>query len=143
MRAKKGNFKEKHPKGTSPDPLILDSVKNRIRDNAITCADATEISQRLQKPMLDVGTAIDLMEGQITKCQLGLFGFYPQSKIVSPAETIDPEIEKAIRSSLKNGRLPCYEAWEIAKSFGLPRLDVAALCEAIGIKITPCQLGAF
>ena len=143
MRAKKGNYKEKHPLGTSVDPAIAAAVKNKLIDNTITCADATDISLTLRKSMLEVGTAIDLIEGQIVKCQLGLFGYYPQSKIVSPVKTVDPKIEEAIRTRLIKGRLSCYEAWEIAKAFALPKIDVASVCEAMSIKITPCQLGTF
>lgn len=143
MRSKKGSYKEKHPVDTSPNPAIVAAVRNKLIDNTITCADAADISMTLQKSMLEVGTAIDMIEGQIITCQLGLFGYYPQSKIVTKAKTINPGTENAIRSKLVNGRLSCYDAWEIAKALALPRIDVASACEAMEIKITPCQLGTF
>ena len=32
---------------------------------------------------------------------------------------------------------------EIAEKFGVPKMDIAAACEALSIKISACQLGAF
>ncbi len=54
-----------------------------------------------------------------------------------------PELEKEIRSRLSNGRLPCAAAWEIAAERKIPRMKVSSACEALKIKIKPCQLGAF
>jgi hypothetical protein len=49
----------------------------------------------------------------------------------------------AIREKLKNGKLACHRAWEIAAAFQVPKMAVSAACEAMQIKIKPCQLGAF
>lgn len=143
MRVAKGNYKGKHPSETVPDPVIVDAVRKKLVNDSVTCTDAEEISLTLSKSMLDVGTVVDILEAPIIKCQLGLFGYYPQQKIVSPAQTIDPKIEAAIRNKCINGLLPCYDAWEIAKAFAQPRIHIASVCEARGIKIGPCQLGAF
>ncbi len=143
MRIEKGNFKGKHPAGTVPNPVIMEAAKRKIVDGTITCSAVEDIARTLSESMLAVGTVLDLMETQIEKCQLGLFGYHPNQKIVSPAQKIDPKVEEAVRTKLTNGRLACYEAWELAKAFGLPRIDIASVCEAKGIKITSCQLGAF
>ena len=87
--------------------------------------------------------ALDLMDVRLTRCQLGLFGYTPQKRIVKPAATWDPALEEDIRKALRDGRLPCEAAWAIARRHGLPRLDVGNVCEALGIKVRPCQLGAF
>ncbi len=143
MRSEKGNYKGKHASETIADPVIQDAAKKKIVDGTITCGDAENIARSLAKSMLEVGTVIDLLETPIVKCQLGLFGYQPQQKIVTPAQKIAPEVEKAVRSKVSNGQLSCYEAWEIAKALTLPRMDVSSLCEAKGIKIGSCQLGAF
>ena len=54
-----------------------------------------------------------------------------------------PEVAAAIRDALENDRLPCRAAWEIAERFGLRKMAVSGACEALGIKIKPCQMGAF
>jgi len=40
-------------------------------------------------------------------------------------------------------RLPCAAAWDIAAQAGISKMALSAACEALGIKIKPCQLGAF
>jgi hypothetical protein len=52
-------------------------------------------------------------------------------------------LKENILAALKNNRLPCSAAWLIAKKLKLPRMKVSAACEALLIKIKPCQLGAF
>ena len=83
------------------------------------------------------------MEIRIGKCQLGLFGHGKNDKPVKPAKTIRTDIEEAIKEALVNNRLSCKAAWEIAEKFGVPKMRISSLCEALKIKIKPCQLGAF
>ena len=90
-----------------------------------------------------MGKAADLMEIKLVKCQLGLFGYEPVKKIVKPKPAANTDLEKAIRSSLVDGKLSCEAAWEIAHEFNISKMSVSAICEALKIKITPCQLGAF
>ena len=125
------------------DAAIVEAVKKSSVNNELACADATAVAVTLNKPMLEVGLALDLLEVSITKCQLGLFGYYPQKRIVSPAQYITSELEQAIRERLVNGALPCDAAWEIAEKAALPKMKVASACEALKIKIKPCQLGTF
>ncbi|MFA7462783.1 MAG: hypothetical protein WCY59_06555, partial [Anaerovoracaceae bacterium] len=84
-----------------------------------------------------------LMETRLTRCQLGLFGYTPESRIIKPADAVAPDLEEAIRGALLNGKISCLASWEIAKRFGIARMDVACACETLRIKITSCQLGAF
>ena len=91
----------------------------------------------------EAGRTLDLIEISIEKCLLGLFGYGPQKKIVRPAESVSAELEKAISANLTDGRLPCVKAWNIADTLHLSKMDVAAACEKLGMKISRCQLGAF
>jgi hypothetical protein len=93
--------------------------------------------------MGEVGVAIDLMDIQLERCQLGLFGYGEKKLIVKPAENVPSDLEKAIRDALAGGRLPCAAAWRIAEAFGIAKTDVSSACEALKIKVKPCQLGAF
>jgi hypothetical protein len=58
-----------------------------------------------------------------------------------PPET--PALAEAIEAALEQGRLPCRAAWALAERFKLRKMAVSGACEALGIKIKPCQLGAF
>lgn len=139
----KGHFRKKHSPDRKLNPDIAEILKNRVSDNAISCAVAHQTAADLEVLPSEVGFHMDFLEMRISKCQLGLFGYAPQKKIVKPAETLLPEMEKAIRESLVNDRLSCKSAWEIAKRLGKKRMEIASACEALTLKITPCQLGAF
>jgi len=109
----------------------------------LPCAVAFDIAARQGIRPAEVGAAADRLNVRLTKCQLGLFGYTPAKKIVEPAAAVEPEVEQAIRSKLTGGRLACRDAWELAQTFQRPKLAVSAACEALGVKIKPCQLGAF
>ena len=139
----RGHYAKKHPADRAVDPAIAEAVKKKATNNEITCASAFTIVEDLGVSPEEVGFTIDALEITITKCQLGLYGYKPNKKIIKPADQVTTELEKAMRDGLVNDRLPCAVAWETAKAFGLKKMDVSSACEALGIKITPCQLGAF
>lgn len=138
-----GHYASKHPKGEKLDPGIAEAVKKKVSDGKITCAAAHKIAGTLDVPVADVGVAIDLLEARLAKCQLGLFGYYPEKKIVKPMESIPGGLEEAVRESLTDNRISCAACWKLAEQFDCTRLDVSSSCESMGIKISPCQLGAF
>jgi hypothetical protein len=63
--------------------------------------------------------------------------------MVTAAKSIMPAMRDAIETALENDQLPCAAAWRIADDQAMPRLSVANACEMLGIRIKPCQLGAF
>jgi PIN domain nuclease of toxin-antitoxin system len=83
------------------------------------------------------------MNYRITHCQLGLFGHSPEKKIVTPEKAIGIGLRTALESATENGRLSCLKAWEIAVQLQIPKIAVSNACEGLGMKIKPCQLGAF
>jgi len=129
--------------GAELNGMIAARIKENISENAISCAEAHSIAVKLSADPADVGTAIDLLEVRIKKCQLGLFGYGKQKNIPALSDKVNPEMESAIRSSLANGRLTCSAAWDISKRFNVSKAMVAAVCEAMKVKISACQLGAF
>ncbi|OPY62843.1 MAG: hypothetical protein A4E57_03891 [Syntrophorhabdaceae bacterium PtaU1.Bin034] len=130
-------------RGVELNQTIAESIKEKASDHMISCADAHAIAAKLGVEPADVGTAIDLLEIRIHKCQLGLFGHEEQKNIPALSDRIKPDIEWAIQSSLINGRLPCLAAWQIAQNFSISKTTVSAACETMKIKISACQLGAF
>jgi hypothetical protein len=137
-----GNYAGKR-RGAELNETIAAKIKEKISEKRISCAEAHSIAVELSVAPADVGAAIDLIEVRIIKCQLGLFGYGKEKSIPVLSEKINPDIELAIKSSLINDRLPCSTSWEIAKKFNVSKPMVAAVCESMKIKISPCQLGAF
>jgi len=128
---------------TVVDPLLRDTLLKRGAGGKLPCAVAFDIAKQLGVLPDAIGLAADLLELRLVKCQLGLFGYRPKKSIVKPAGSVAPKLEKAIVASLVNDRLPCRSAWDIAKEFRIHKLKVSAACDAMKIKIRPCQLGAF
>ena len=138
-----GHYKAKHPAGRKLNEAAAAAVREKAGDGRISCAEAARIAGRLKIGMPDVGETIDLLEIHLEKCQLGLFGYSPEKIIVKPAAKVEPDLADAIRGALVKGRLPCAAAWEIAARTGKSRMEVSAACEALKVKVKPCQLGAF
>jgi hypothetical protein len=123
--------------------LIQEAIRQHAPQNELPCAVAFQIAADLKVTPAAVGQTLDLMGCRLVKCQLGLFGYSPQKRIVKPQPPDAPEVAAAIQAALENERLPCRAAWEIAERFKLRKMVVSGACEALGIKIKPCQLGAF
>ena len=136
------HYSKKHP-GVKHNSQIEQAIKQKISEGKITCAAAHKVACELGVSSAEVGIAIDLLELRIIKCQLGLFGYSPQKKIVKPSEDISPQLKEAIGAELVNNRLSCLSSWEIAKRFGIAKIDISAACEKLKVKIFSCQLGAF
>jgi hypothetical protein len=139
----KKDFSKKHPPDKKVIPTLGRAVQARAPEGEIPCAVAFEISKKEMVPPGEVGFTLDKLGVKVVKCQLGLYGYKPNKRIVEASRAVSPEIEKAIRNSLNNDRLPCAIAWEVANRLGLRKMDVSAACEALGIKISECQLGSF
>ncbi len=136
-------FLDKHRAGEKPNSLIKDSIIRHALENELPCAVAFNIAKELNVPAIEIGKNVDLINFRLTKCQLGLFGYMPDKKIVKCPESIDPEIKAAIQKALIDNRLSCENAWNIAASFNVHKMTISAACEFMGIKINKCQLGAF
>ena len=136
-------FSEKHGSGAQVDPAIKAEIEKKAGAGEVACAAAFQIADTLGIPPAEVGKTIDLMELKINKCQLGLFGYKPEKKAVKPKKPASRQMEDAVRNALIDGKLACRDAWRIARRFNVPKMSVSSVCEALGIKIKPCQLGAF
>jgi len=118
-------------------------ITSRAVNNALSCAAAFEIAGELGVSPGAAGDTLDQLRIHLGECQLGLFGYKPEKKIVRPLDAVDPALEAALRAALVNDRLPCRAAWEIAERFQVGKMTVSGACETLGIKVRPCQLGAF
>ena len=136
-------FSDKHGADAQADPNATDKIKQNAVNANVACAVAFKIAEELKIAPAQVGKAIDLLDYKIMKCQLGLFGYLPDKKAVEPKPPADRQLEQAIREALVDQKLACHDAWSIASRFKVPKMTVSGACEALGIKIKPCQLGAF
>lgn len=136
-------FSKKHPPERETNPDVLLEVQSRAKDQELPCAVAFDIAAKLGVPPEEVGFTTDRLEFHITKCQLGLYGYGPEKKHLTPPQSVAGDLEADIRSRLVNGRLPCLEAWRIADERSMGKMEVSSACETLGIKICNCQLGAF
>ena len=144
MSLGQGNsFAEKHKGSITLDPSIKEAVLKRSKEGKLPCAVAFEIAKELGVEAAEVGKTVDLLNFRLMKCQLGLFGYLPEKKIIKPQNTENQDLKNAIFNALVDGRLPCKNAWDIASSFKLRKMTVSSVVDAMGIKIKPCQIGAF
>jgi hypothetical protein len=126
-----------------PDAEIQNKIVQRAKEGELPCAVAFDAADQLGITPEAVGQYADRAKLRLTKCQLGLFGYQPEKRLVKPADAVAPELETAIRTELVNDRLPCKSAWMLAEKFGVRKMAVSGACETLRIKIKPCQLGAF
>ena len=144
MSQEQGNhFAKKHKGSIKLNPLIKEAVLKRSKEKDLPCAVAFEIAKELGVEAAEVGKTVDLLNIRLSKCQLGLFGYLPEKKIIKPQDTENQDLKDAIINAVADERLPCKDAWDIASEFKIKKMTVSSIADAMGIKIKPCQLGAF
>ena len=131
----------------SIDAAMLNALKSefqrRCKGENLPCAVAFEIAKLLGVNPSEVGKAADQLAYRLVKCQLGLFGYQPHKKRVTPQRTDRQDLLAAIKEAVVDERLPCRSAWQIAAQFEVHKVTVSNVCEYLQVKIKPCQLGAF
>jgi len=142
-RKDRSHYAKKYEAGAVVDPMLRDALLKSAAEGKLACKVAFDVANRLGVLPDAVGRAADILELRLVECQLGLFDHPPKRRDGKPAESVAPEMKKAILTGLVNERLPCKTAWEIAEQLGIKKVEAGAACDAIGIRIKPCQLGAF
>jgi len=138
-----GHYAAKHPPGTRVAPSIEQAIRDRLTENKITCRAAHEIAADLGVSPQEVGVGIDLLEARISQCQLGLFGHGQPHEDASSLDTVPAELRADIEAAVIDGRLGCADAWRIADARDIPRARITKFCNAMKVKISKCQIGAF
>jgi hypothetical protein len=137
------HYRAKHAQGTPPDKALVRALSEIVEDGRFTCAAACRLAETLGVDPAELGKTADLLELRIIRCQLGLFGYEPEKRIVRPAEEVPGDLRESLEAAITDGKISCASLWEIAEESGLAKLDVSAACERLKVKITPCRLGAF
>ncbi len=134
---------DKHRHNATPDSLIKYEILTHSLNSELSCAAAFLIAKKCNVSPCKVGVIADLINCRLVKCRLGLFGYKPDKKIVTPVKTTDQKFKDTITDNLVEGKLACKSAWDIAFCFKVNKMTVSGICESINIKINKCQLGAF
>ena len=66
-----------------------------------------------------------------------------KDKKISGNPKIDDALAAAIRARVRDWSLSCAAAFAIAEELGVPRSEVGRAADALGIRLSHCQLGAF
>lgn len=144
MKLKKNQtYAAKHSKNAEVDAAVEEKIRERARNEELPCAVAFDIAAELGCDPSIIGKTADLMNYRLVKCQLGLFGYQPEKKIVGPEQPSDAALAADLQKLAERGVIACEEAWELAARHRVPKMTVSKGCEALQIKIKPCQLGAF
>ena len=114
----RGHYSGKHPQEKRVDPVIAKAItEHAVQDTAdktITCAAAFKAADACGAAPGEAGFTADKLEIRIIECQMGIFGYKPDKKVVKPMDIVPGALEKAIKDKLdKDKRLSCSFAWEI------------------------------
>jgi len=121
---------------------ITNEILSNASDKKISCKSCYNISQKFVIPMDIIGEIVNDLDIKLNKCQLGLFG-YPEKKIIKPAATISSDLKNTIKNEVMDNKISCKKLWELAQNLKIEKMELSSACEAMSIKIKPCQLGAF
>lgn len=127
---------------------IIQAAQERAVNGQVSCRDAHAIAAELEVPPLEVGLAINrATDLRFYRCQLGLFGYGPKTeghhKVAMPAPFVPADIQAALEELAEDGVIGCADVWAVAERFAYPRLGVANIVEAMGLKLRRCQIGCF
>ncbi len=127
--------------------LVHQAMRERLEDGRLPCHQAHAIAQILDVEPLTVGLAANEAGIRISRCQLGLFGYGPKAegrhKIVHPMERVPERLAARLRARADGGNITCTVVWEVADGLGYKRIEASSAVEAMGLRVSRCQLGCF
>jgi hypothetical protein len=131
-----------------PDEKVASAVRGAVKDGCLACAAAFAAACTLGVDPRLVGRTADSLAVHLSECQLGLFGFPGHAKGWEKAGTagqpVPEELEKAlVGKDAASAEISCAALWKLAADFGVSRMLTGFLADKRGLKIRPCQLGAF
>lgn len=119
-------------------------LRSRLREGRLPCAEAFALADEWRVAPAEVVAEAEAQGVRVGWCQLGLFTGAQKGKGWPDEPLQVPEEVKALlRAAAPEGRLPCAQAWAIARRLGWERLAVGHAANTLGIRIVQCQLGCF
>lgn len=137
------------------DQQLQQAMKEQLEDGKLPCRQAFAIAQELELEPIEVGLAASEAGIRISRCQLGLFGYGPKAegkhKIVHAMDKVPERLAARLRAEAEVNLLSedakpgitCTGVWRSADGLDYPRMKAASAVEAMGLKVTRCQLGCF
>lgn len=129
------------------DERLHQAMLERLEDGKLPCNQAHAIAHILEITPLTVGLAANEANIRISRCQLGLFGFGPKAegkhKIVHPLDEVPERLAARLRAQADKGGITCTAIWKVADGLGYKRLEASSAVEAMGLKVSRCQLACF
>jgi hypothetical protein len=129
------------------DERLRQALHDRLVDGKLPCNRAHAIARTLGVEPLVVGFAASELDIRIFRCQLGLFGYGPKAegkhKIVHPMDEVPERLAARLRASAAEDGITCEAIWNVADDLGYQRLVASSAVEAMGLRVTRCQLGCF
>jgi hypothetical protein len=129
------------------DKKLHQVMLENLVDGQLPCNHAFAIAQMLDIEPLQVGFAANEAEIRISRCQLGLFGYGPKAegkhKIVHPMEDVPERLAARLRTGANGENITCKVVWDAADKLGYKRIEASSAVEAMGLKVSRCQLGCF
>jgi len=129
------------------DERIHQAMIERLQDGQLPCNQAFAIAHILEVEPQAVGLAAENAGIRISRCQLGLFGYGPKAegkhKIVHAMENVPERLAARLRAAADGQDITCKAIWEVADGLGLKRIEASSAVEAMGLKVSRCQLGCF
>jgi hypothetical protein len=129
------------------DERLHQAMLEHLEDGRLPCSQAHAIAQVLGIDPLAVGEAADQANIRISCCQLGLFGYGPKAegkhKIVNPMDDVPEGLAAHLRAEADGEGISCSAIWRVAADLGYKRIQAAGAVEAMGLRVSSCQLGCF
>jgi hypothetical protein len=129
------------------DERLHQAILDRLEGGQLACNQAHAIAQTFGVDPLVVGLAANEANIRITRCQLGLFGYGPKAegkhKIVNPMEDVPERLAARLRAEADGDGIRCTAVWRVADGLGFKRIEASSAVEAMGLRVSRCQLGCF
>jgi hypothetical protein len=119
----------------------------RLEEGQLPCKQAFALVSILGVEPLAVGLEANDAGIRISRCQLGLFGYGPKAegkhKIVEPMAEVPERLAERLHQAAGPGGITCAALWKVADGLGVRRIQAAAAAEALGLRVSHCQLACF
>lgn len=126
---------------------IHEAMLQRLEDGKLPCNHAFAIAHGLEVEPLAVGQTANEAGIRISRCQLGLFGYGPKAegkhKIVHAMDKVPERLAARLRAEVEGDSISCRAIWRVADGLGYRRIEASSAVEAMGLRVSRCQLGCF
>ncbi|OGO17561.1 MAG: hypothetical protein A2Z15_08430 [Chloroflexi bacterium RBG_16_50_11] len=128
---------------TQEQGLLEKEVTDALVDGYLSCPVGLKLAKRLGLDTKAIGETVDDLGIRVSNCQLGCFKVEKALHDDLEGRGFSSELIGRVRSSLRDGRLPCKTAHDIGKNLKTNLKEVGDAATKMKIKISDCQLGCF